>query len=244
MTGQSAASRLQPSRLRLGRRVPNLYAWATILPVLILVAAFTLYPFAFATAMSVRKYILTQPNSQPFIGLRNFSQVIGDELFAASATNTLIFTLLSVPLVTLLGLGVALLLNHPLRGFGILRALVLFIKSETNGAGVDAAIDAVGTVSTRRECIDAVARGRRVVFIGLHAEESEIQSNLVIRSEITIQGSFAYTPLDFEAGLNWFITGHLKIDPWLLKAPLTEGRACFERLLSKPGPVAKILLYS
>ncbi len=122
--------------------------------------------------------------------------------------------------------------------------VVELIKAETNGAGVDAAIDAVGTVSTRRECIEAVARGRRVVFIGLHAEESQLQSNLVIRSEITIQGSFAYTPLDFEAGLHWFITGHLKIDPWLLKAPLTEGGACFERLLSKPGPVAKILLYS
>ena len=125
MTGQSAASRLQPSRLRLGRRVPNLYAWATILPVLILVAAFTLYPFGFAASVSLRKYILTQPNSHPFVGLRNFSQVIGDELFATSATNTLIFTLASVPLVTLLGLGVALLLNHPLRGFGVLRALVL-----------------------------------------------------------------------------------------------------------------------
>lgn len=125
MTGQSATSRLQPSWLRLGQRVPNLYAWATILPVFILVAAFTLYPFAFAASMSVRKYILTQPNSHPFVGLRNFSQVIGDELFAVSATNTLTFTLMSVPLVTLLGLGVALLLNHPLRGFGILRALVL-----------------------------------------------------------------------------------------------------------------------
>ena len=83
----------------------------------------------------------------------------------------------------------------------------------------------------------------RVVFVGLHAEESEIQANLVIRSETTIQGSFAYAPPDLERALKWLIAGHLNIDLWLLKAPLAEGGACFERLLSKPGPVAKILLH-
>ena len=122
--------------------------------------------------------------------------------------------------------------------------VISLIKAETNGEGVDAAIDAVGATATRKECIEAVARGGRVIFVGLHEEESIIQSNLVIRSEINIQGSFAYTPLDFEAGLAWLVAGHLKIDPWLLKAPLAEGGACFERLLSKPGPVAKILLHS
>lgn len=122
--------------------------------------------------------------------------------------------------------------------------VVSLIKADTNGEGVAAAIDAVGAIATRKECIDAVARGGRVVFVGLHEEESIIQSNLVIRSEIAIQGSFAYTPVDFEDGLAWLAAGYLEIDPWLLKAPLSEGGACFERLLSQPGPVAKILLES
>src|SRR5437867_145156 len=125
MAAPSGTSQIQQIWITLGQRMPKLYAWVTILPVLILVAAFTLYPFGFAAAMSVRKYILTQPNNHPFVGLRNFTQVIGDELFVVSARNTLIFTLLSVPLVTLLGLSVALLLNNRLRGFGVLRALVL-----------------------------------------------------------------------------------------------------------------------
>src|SRR6266496_1228097 len=116
MAGETLASRLQQRWATLARRIPKLYAWVTVLPVLILVAAFTLYPFGFAASISVRKYILTQPNSHPFVGLRNFTQVIGDELFVVSARNTLVFTLLSVPLVTLLGLSVALLLNNRLRG--------------------------------------------------------------------------------------------------------------------------------
>lgn len=118
------------------------------------------------------------------------------------------------------------------------------IRTATNGEGVDIAIDAVGATPTRRECLAAVTPGGRVIFTGLHDEESNIQANLLIRSEINIQGSFAYSPLDFQDALSWLIDGRIEIDPWLIKAPLAEGGACFERLLSNPGPVAKILLYS
>ena len=36
--------------------------------------------------------------------------------------------------------------------------------------------------------------GGKVIFTGLHSEESNIQANYIIRNEINIQGSFAYTP--------------------------------------------------
>lgn len=118
------------------------------------------------------------------------------------------------------------------------------IKAATGDEGVDAAIDAVGANATRRECIEAVAPGGRVVFTGLHEEESPIQANYIIRNEITIQGSFAYTPLDFEQAFDWLAQGRIEIDAWLLKAPLVQGGAMFDKLLSSPGPVAKILLVS
>lgn len=121
--------------------------------------------------------------------------------------------------------------------------VVEIVRAETDGLGADAAIDAVGLAITRQQCIEAVKLGGTVVFVGLHDEESQIQSNLVIRKEVTLRGSFAYTPLDFEDGFNWLVEGRVQIDPWLLKAPLAEGQACFERLLDEPGPVAKILLY-
>jgi 2-desacetyl-2-hydroxyethyl bacteriochlorophyllide A dehydrogenase len=118
------------------------------------------------------------------------------------------------------------------------------IKAATGGEGVEMAIDAVGANATRRECIEAVTPGGRVVLTGLHEEESPLQANYIIRNEINLQGSFAYTPLDFEAAFNWLAQGRIIIDPWLFKAPLAEGGAMFERLLSNPGPVAKILLVS
>lgn len=122
--------------------------------------------------------------------------------------------------------------------------VVATIKEATGGQGVDMAIDAVGANATRRECIEAVTPGGRVIFTGLHEEESPVQANYIIRNEINIQGSFAYTPLDFADAFVWLAQGRIEIDPWLLKAPLGEGGAMFEKLLSNPGPVAKILLYS
>jgi multiple sugar transport system permease protein len=93
--------------------------------VLALVALFTLFPFIYAAVNSTRQRILTIPAHQPFVGLGNYEQVIGSDTFAVAARNTLLFTLLTVPTVTALGLGVALLLHQRVRSFGVLVALVL-----------------------------------------------------------------------------------------------------------------------
>ena len=114
---------LERSRLFLDRS-PRLYTWLTISPVLIWVALFTVFPFAFSAYLSVHKFHLIQPD-HPFVGLQNFIKVLGDELFAIAGTNSLLFTLAAVILVATVGLGVALLLNNRLRGFGVLSALVL-----------------------------------------------------------------------------------------------------------------------
>jgi threonine dehydrogenase-like Zn-dependent dehydrogenase len=124
------------------------------------------------------------------------------------------------------------------------RDVVSWIKTETGGLGVDVAIDAVGAGATRRQCIEAVAPGGRVVFVGLHEEESALPANLLIRKELSLQGDFAYTPADFEHALDRLTAGRAHMDSWLVTAPLAEGGAWFERLLAGPGPVAKVLLAS
>ena len=106
-------------------RSPRLYTWGTILPVFALVALFTLFPFVYAAVNSTRQRILTIPAHQPFVGLKNYEQVISNDTFDIAVRNTFVFLLLTVPIVTALGLGVALLLNQRVRGFGVLVALVL-----------------------------------------------------------------------------------------------------------------------
>jgi multiple sugar transport system permease protein len=106
-------------------RSSRLYSWGTILPVFALVALFTLFPFVYAAVNSTRQRILTIPAHQPFVGLKNYEQVISNDTFEIAVRNTFVFLLLTVPIVTALGLGVALLLNQRVRGFGVLVALVL-----------------------------------------------------------------------------------------------------------------------
>ncbi|MBC8160396.1 MAG: alcohol dehydrogenase, partial [Roseiflexaceae bacterium] len=60
--------------------------------------------------------------------------------------------------------------------------------------------------------------------------------------EIQLLGSFSYTPTNVAEALAWLTAGRITIDPWLVKAPLHEGPAWFERLISGPGAVAKVLL--
>ncbi|MFN8488040.1 MAG: sugar ABC transporter permease [Caldilineaceae bacterium] len=58
-----------------------------------------------------------------FIGLENFSTMFHDELFWQALKVTAIYTLLSIPLGTVLAFSVALLMNTKVRGINIFRTL-------------------------------------------------------------------------------------------------------------------------
>ena len=103
---------------------------------LALVGLFTLAPFAYAAWTSVHRHVLVL-QGRPYVGLRNYRNAIDDPLFSTSLKTTLIFVAVAVPLVTLIGLLVALLLNQRVRGFGVLLVLVLLPWSvPTVSAGI------------------------------------------------------------------------------------------------------------
>jgi threonine dehydrogenase-like Zn-dependent dehydrogenase len=113
-----------------------------------------------------------------------------------------------------------------------------------DATGFDAVIDAVGAETTRQASVSAVRPGGKVVFTGLHEAESSLPVNNMIRQEIVAQGAFAYSNEDFATALLWIEQGRVDLSPWIVTAPLSEGSACFERLISGPGKVAKIILCS
>ncbi|WP_409346294.1 galactitol-1-phosphate 5-dehydrogenase [Paenibacillus sp. MBLB4367] len=116
------------------------------------------------------------------------------------------------------------------------------LPEEWTKAGFDAAVDAVGLGATRRQCINAVRAGGKVVFSGLHEADSTLPVNTAVRNEIQMTGAFAYSSADFERALHWIGKGKMNMLPWTVKFPLEQGAACFERLLGAPGKIAKILL--
>jgi ABC-type sugar transport system permease subunit len=103
----------------------GLYPFGSILPAAIIVLLFTIYPLIYAVRVSFYKNILTQPNSHPFIGLKNFSDVITSYYFKTSLINTSIYTLAVVAGVIVFGLVVATLLNTKIRSVGVLKIIIL-----------------------------------------------------------------------------------------------------------------------
>jgi threonine dehydrogenase-like Zn-dependent dehydrogenase len=109
--------------------------------------------------------------------------------------------------------------------------------------GVGAAIDAVGTDATRAQAVKSVVPGGRAVFIGLHEEESPLAANYLVRQEIAVQGTFAYTPREFARAFQLLAEGHVAPSPdWLDERPLSAGAESFEELLAGRSPFAKIVL--
>lgn len=109
--------------------------------------------------------------------------------------------------------------------------------------GVDVVIDAVGSEVTRRLAINAVRRGGRIIFVGLHDNEVKIPGNVIVRNEIEIKGSFSYTDEDFRRAVNLLEQGLL--DPregWVDIRPLERGQESFEELTGTSTKYIKIML--
>ena len=120
--------------------------------------------------------------------------------------------------------------------------VVAFVHERYPG-GVDCVIDAVGATPVRTQAIRAVVPGGRVVLIGLHDEESVLPANYLIRQEITVTGSFAYTEDDFAQAIDLLMRGVVQpgVD-WLEERPLSEGPAAFAELVDGKAKAAKIVL--
>jgi multiple sugar transport system permease protein len=106
--------------LRRARREWSAYVF--LAPGLILFSIFTVFALGFAFYLTFHEWSIIEPD-KPFVGLDNYKAMIEDERFRRSIINTLYFTGASVPLGMIVGLAIALLLNQPLRGRGILRTL-------------------------------------------------------------------------------------------------------------------------
>src|SRR5688500_8185461 len=90
-----------------------------VAPALLLVALFTLYPVGRALYQSTRIESPIFPSR--FVGLQNYRDVLGSIYFKDAAATTLWFAAVTVPLLVVLGILTALLLNESFVGNAVLR---------------------------------------------------------------------------------------------------------------------------
>lgn len=96
-------------------------------PALLLIAATSTYPLLFALNASFRRWRLDRsPVPGDFIWFDNYIRAFDDRFFWNSIQVTLIFTLVSVLLTIVLGLGMALVLQKPGRMNTLIKTLLIF----------------------------------------------------------------------------------------------------------------------
>ena len=83
-----------------------------------------------------------------------------------------------------------------------------------------------------------------MVWIGLHTADSSVPANYLVRSEIQIAGSFAYTPVDFQQAVDILARGNVRPDDmWLQERSLDDCEASFMELIDNQPGTAKIVLH-
>ena len=116
------------------------------------------------------------------------------------------------------------------------------LEDATEGLGVDLAIDAVGAEATRRAALELLRPGGRAVLIGLHDDDTTLGYHGVVRGQLDLQGSYAYTAEDFETALEWLVEGRAGIGELPPVLSLEEGPGAFANLVKGPSSQIKVFL--
>ena len=116
------------------------------------------------------------------------------------------------------------------------------IKRVFGGQGADIVIDAHGNQAVRNACVSAVRKGGEVLLLGLHEVNSSIDFSAVVRNEIRLQGSYAFTAADFARSKTLIESGDIDLSRWTETLPLELGHDAFHRLTTDPGATMKIVL--
>lgn len=116
------------------------------------------------------------------------------------------------------------------------------LDGPTEGLGADLVIDAVGAGATRRMALGLLRPGGRAVFIGLHDDDSTLGFHGVVRGQLDLQGSYAYTAQDFEQALDWLVEGKAGIGELPPVLPLEDGPGAFAELVKGPSSQIKVFL--
>lgn len=93
---------------------------------------FTLVPMITAIMISFAKW---QTGDVEFVGLNNYFSLFQDEVFYKSFINTILFTIVTVPVTIGLGLGLAYIVDRYAYGKGIIRTL-MFLPYTANVVAV------------------------------------------------------------------------------------------------------------
>lgn len=98
-----------------------------VLPAVVFIVAFVVYPIAYNILISMQKYDIStfQNGVREFIGLSNYKAIFSDQLFLKSVSNTFIFTIVCIIFQLGLGFLLALFFHKKFPGANVTSGLTL-----------------------------------------------------------------------------------------------------------------------
>ena len=124
MATEAALARAPRARSR--RPWPETWvAAAFVAPAALVVLLIVIVPLGRALWMSLFHIVLTRPGVEPFVGLDNYIEQLTSSDFWAATGRALFFTFASTAIELSLGLGLALLMDQPLRFRWLLRSIII-----------------------------------------------------------------------------------------------------------------------
>ncbi|MGB5951057.1 MAG: sugar ABC transporter permease [Ornithinimicrobium sp.] len=127
MTSQSTDTAVEETKKSstAARRSANWARRAPLLPALIFVIILTQVPFLVTLIISFTNWVAFRPNDRSFAGFDNYRTVFTDPSARSAVFVTIILTLTVVIASLLIGLGIALLLDHAFFGRGVVRTMMI-----------------------------------------------------------------------------------------------------------------------
>ncbi len=108
-------------------------------------------------------------------------------------------------------------------------------------SSVDLVIDAVGAAATRAAACAMVRPGGVIVHAGLLPGHEGLDVRKITLQEITLTGTYCYTPTDFTDAVEALASGRLGRLGWFETRPLAGGAAAFRDIDAGAAP-AKLVL--
>jgi len=115
------------------------------------------------------------------------------------------------------------------------------IRAQTDGWGVDFAIDAAGAPVTRQQGVAILQPGGTLGVVGLGIGETTLDFIPVVNRELSIRGCYCYSDDDFVRASELIASGQIRVKEMIHIAPLREGVSYIERLAADPGGLTKVV---
>ncbi|GAA1517465.1 sugar ABC transporter permease [Kribbella lupini] len=229
---ENAFAETRPRRSRFGsplRKSQRVAGYLFVLPTFALFLGFVLWPILRTTYLSLTRW--GGFGSPQFIGLDNYSRMLGDPVARRALVVTLVLTAVTTVILTFLGLLTGVLVNVVWKHVGVLVRTILFIPGIVSFvvSGVLWKLIYDPNIGTLNQLLGAI--GLDSLQHPWLADSRTVLPAIIV---VTVWGGLGFTMLIFFAGIQG-------IDPSLYEAAAVDGANSVQQFWNVTVPSLRVV---